>query len=401
MNILFLTLSKIENLNDHDIYQDLMRQFIKNGHNVYVVTPAERRLGLPTSVIECDGGKILRAKVGNQSECSLIEKGISTLTIKRDYAKAIKREFADIHFDLILYATPPITLYPLVKQLKRKHQSITYLMLKDIFPQNAVDIGMMSSGGIVQRVFRSQEKQLYDVSDYIGCMSPANEKYLKAHNQLPESKIEICPNAVDPLPITLEERHRQKNLRDKYNIPKEACTFVYGGNLGKPQGIDFMVQCLKRFVGDSRVYILVIGDGADYGKVETFIEAEQPKNIRLVKRLPRNEYFELMRCADVGLVFLDHRFTIPNFPSRILPYMENYMPVACVTDEVSDVGIIAETNGFGWRCSSSDTDGFAEMVEKVLASDIEDMGIKAREYLEENYTAEACYQQIVSKVEGI
>lgn len=159
-----------------------------------------------------------------------------------------------------------------------------------------------------------------------------------------------------------------------------------------------MVRCLKRFVGDSRVYILVIGDGADYGKVETFIEAERPSNIRLVKRLPRNEYFELMRCADVGLVFLDHRFTIPNFPSRILPYMENYMPVACVTDEVSDVGIIAEANGFGWRCSSSDTDGFTEMVERVLASDIEDMGIKAREYLEKNYTAEACYQQIVSKV---
>ena len=97
-------------MNDHDIYQDLMRCFQKNGDSVYVVTCAEKRKGLQTELYESCGCRILRVKIGNQSGCSLIEKGISTLLIENQFKKAIKKYFNGVKFNLVLYATPPITI---------------------------------------------------------------------------------------------------------------------------------------------------------------------------------------------------------------------------------------------------------------------------------------------------
>lgn len=273
-------------------------------------------------------------------------------------------------------------------------------MLKDIFPQNAVDIGILSTNGLIYKYFCIQEKKLYEISDYIGCMSPANVEFLVSNNPQVKGKVDICPNAISPSFLPKRVGDAKRNKRLEYGIPTDACVFVYGGNLGKPQGIDFMINCVDAISKDTRIYVLIIGNGSEYGKIEAFINREKPANVKLIKHLPRQKYFDIMRCADVGMVFLDYRFTIPNFPSRILPYMENQMPIACVTDNATDVGSIAEANGFGWKCNSNNVDSFLNMVERILQSDIDKMGDKARVYLEENYTTDICYNKIVSKCGG-
>ena len=398
MNVLFLTLSKIYNITDHDIYQDLIREFINHDHFVYVVTPCERQNRKHTEKIDLDRCKILRVRVGNQSNCSMIEKGISTLLITKEYKRAIDLNFNNIKFDLILYSTPPITLVPLIRSLKKTHKAATYLMLKDIFPQNAVDIGLIIPNGIIHKYFRKKEKELYSLSDYIGCMSPKNMEYLVSNNQFVMNKVRLCPNAITPREINYNKRIEQKKMRSKYGISDETCVFVYGGNLGKPQGIDYIIKCFNAIANDKRFFVFIIGNGSEYGKLKKFIDDIKPTNIKLIQYLPQEQYFNVMRCADVGMVFLDYRFTIPNFPSRILPYMENYMPIACVTDDVSDIGIIAEENEFGWKCSSNDVDSFLSMLEKVLISDRNKMGINSRLYLEKNYTTNVCYNEIISNI---
>jgi glycosyltransferase involved in cell wall biosynthesis len=98
----------------------------------------------------------------------------------------------------------------------------------------------------------------------------------------------------------------------------------------------------------------------------------------------------------VGLIFLDHRFTIPNFPSRLLSYMENGMPVLAVTDPNSDVGQIATKGGFGWWCESNDALSFTKTVDLICSQkdQIKSMGQRARAYLEENYTVDTEYEII-------
>lgn len=397
MNILFITMSNIVDLNDHDIYQDLVRTFAENNHSVYVVSPSEKQ---QTELISSAGGFILRVKVGPIYSANLFKKGIATLRIKHHYLKAINKFLGNVKFDLILYSTPPITIAPLIEKLKRKNKCVTYLMLKDIFPQNAVDLGMMSKKGLkgfIYKHFRNQEKKLYDNADYIGCMSPKNLEYLLANNNLDEKKLEICPNALNPR-IYMRDSDAIFKIRNKFGIPENKIILGYGGNLGKPQGIGFLVECLDAARDIEDFFFVIVGDGTEFNKIQKYIDENNPNNLLLLKKLKREEYFALASAFDVGMIFLDYKFTIPNFPSRILPYMEKSIPIACVTDEATDVGDIVEKNRLGWKCYSNDVKQFLDMLKRIKQSDLSIYGANARGFLENQYNSKICYDSIVSKI---
>ena len=394
MNILFLTLLDFKSIQDHNIYADLMREFVRNGHKVFIISPVERRQNQKTSLIQEESVQILKLKIGNTQKTNIIEKGISTVTIEPLYISVIKKYFSDVKFDLVLYSTPPITFCNAIEFVKKRDGAKTYLLLKDIFPQNAVDLGMFSKRGLIYRYFRAKEKALYRISDKIGCMSPANVEYLLKHNpEIPHDQVEICPNAIIPHPVQ-DRTSKKRALREKYGIPDEAIVYLYGGNLGKPQGIPFLVDCLKANMNLPDRYFIICGEGSEYGLLEDFINTCKPGNVKLMRFLPKEEYDLLAAGCDVGLVFLDYRFTIPNFPSRILSYMENEMPILVCTDAATDLGEIAEKNGFGVKCHSNDVGQFGTCMDKLDRSVVQNMGRKAREFLEEHYLAKDCYAVI-------
>jgi len=148
MNILFLTLLDFSTIEESGIYTDLMRKFVKEDHNVYIVSPTEKRKQQPTELIDNGNYKILKLQIGNIQKTNLLEKGISTLTLESKFLKGIKKYFSDLKFDLVIYSTPPITLKKAVKYVKKRDNAKAYLLLKDIFPQNAVDLGMLKKTGI-------------------------------------------------------------------------------------------------------------------------------------------------------------------------------------------------------------------------------------------------------------
>lgn len=396
MNILFLTVTRIEDINSRGIYTDLLRHFVKEGHKVYVASPTERRFGQDTRLIEKDDHTILQIKTLNIQKTNFIEKGIGTILLEYQFEKAINRYFKQIRFDLILYSTPPITLTRIIEKIKTRDRAKTYLLLKDIFPQNAVDIGMMSPKGILYRLFRKKEQKLYQLSDYIGCMSPANVQFLSEHNpEINSEHIEVCPNSVE-----LATNHAvvdKDKIRKKFDIPVDSVVFIYGGNLGKPQGLDFLLRIFESNRDKNDRYFMVVGSGTEYEKVSQWFDVNKPVNAQLLSALPKMDYDELVESCDVGLIFLDPRFTIPNYPSRLLSYMEYKMPVLIATDVNTDIGRIAEENGYGLWCENGDLEKFNLLLDK-LASDPSlrnQMGENGYKFLEENYTVEKSYEIIM------
>src|SRR5690554_6830775 len=109
MNILFLTVSIIDDINKRGIYTDLLRYFINQGHKVYIVSPTERRFKKKTHLIKKENHSILKVRTLNIQKTNSIEKGIGTILLEYQFNKAIKKHFKNIYFDLILYSTPPIT----------------------------------------------------------------------------------------------------------------------------------------------------------------------------------------------------------------------------------------------------------------------------------------------------
>lgn len=397
MNILFLTISRINDLEVRGIYTDLMREFIKNGHTMYIVSPYERRFHQSTGIIESNGAKILKVKTLNIQKTNIVEKGIATLLLESQYLHAINKYWRDVKFDLILYSTPPITFNKVIQTLKKRWNAKTYLMLKDIFPQNAVDLEMFSKKSFLYRMFRSKEKRLYELSDFIGCMSPANCEYVLKHNPTVDAaKVEICPNSVE-LQERPKEDKEQSRLLKELNIPSSKKIFIYGGNLGKPQGIDFLLKVIEENEKRDDSYFVIVGSGTEYIRVKSWFDTHLPQNACLLAALPKAKYDELVSLCDVGLIFLDNRFTIPNFPSRLLSYLEYKMPILMATDVNTDIGRIAEENGFGLWTESGNIDTFMEMMEFMTEDEnrMREMGERGYTFLCENYVVDKSYKAVM------
>ena len=403
MNVIFLTITAFTDISVRGIYPDLLRKFVEEGHKVYVVSPRERRLGIATGLVSQGEATLLGVKTLNIQKTNVIEKGIGTVSLEYQFKSAIKRYLGNISFDLILYSTPPITFPKVIQYLKRKNpNATTYLLLKDIFPQNAVDLGMMSKKGlkgVLYRFFRNKEKKLYALSDYIGCMSPANVQYVLDHNpEVPADRVEVAPNsyqAQEPIPQSVEQRNA---IRSKYGLPLDRPVFIYGGNLGKPQGIPFLIKCLDANSNREDCHFVVVGNGTEYSKLKNWYQSGKKNSVSVFEKLPKEDYDTLVRSCDVGLIFLDYRFTIPNYPSRLLPYLMEKKPILAATDVNTDIGRIAEENGYGYCCPSNSVEAFSEALDRMLHSDLTSMGEAGYRFFQENYTVEHTYNAIVKHI---
>lgn len=395
MNVIFITLGRLTSLDERSIYHDLMREFVKRGDNVYIVTPAERRSNGKTELYDADGAHFLKVRTLNIQKTSMIEKGLGIVMLEWQYNKAIKKYLGNIQFDLVLYTTPPITLAKVVESLKKRNpKSCSYLLLKDIFPQNAVDMGILSKSNPLYKVFRKKEKQLYKTTDYIGCLSPANVEYLHKNDPYyPADRIEINSNSISL--CDLDVPVNKKAIRQLYGLPLDKQIFIYGGNLGRPQGIDFVIRCMDDNKNKEDRFFVIVGTGTELPKLRKWYADVHPSNIIVMDGLSKERYDELVQSCDVGLIFLDRNFVIPNYPSRLLSYLKHRMPIISATDVNTDVGRISEENGYGYWCESAKPEDFTELVDKMLASDIKKMGEKGYEFLKENYLVEQTYDKIV------
>lgn len=400
MNIMFLTLVKINTLKERGIYQDLMREFSQHGHYLYIVSPVERCENQETKVKKEGNTVFLNVKTLNIQKTNFIEKGISTLTIDKLFLRAINKHFSDVKFDLVIYATPPITFTNLIKYIKKRDQAKTYLLLKDIFPQNAVDMQLMSKKGLLYNYFRNKEKELYLISDKIGCMSDANLKFVMEHNPfIAKEKLEVNPNAIELMPLNKEFVYQYKKIHARYGIPENRKIFIYGGNLGKPQGIDFVIETLKAKAEDDRLFFVIVGSGTEFGRMRKWFDTFRPKNALLLSAIPKTDYDLLVQSCDVGLIFLHKDFTIPNYPSRLLSYLEFKLPVLTATDSCTDIGTDVVKNNCGIAVDSANLQEMIKAIDKFVemdTKDFEEMRENSRRFLEREFQVQQSYHKIIN-----
>lgn len=405
MNIVFITLVKIENIEDRNIYSDLIRFFISKGHFITVFSPLERRENKESYIIESPNYRIVRFKSFNLQKIGIVEKLIGTVLVDYLLSRAIKKFLKkETTIDLVLYSTPPITISNSVGFIKKHYKAKTYLLLKDIFPQNAVDLGMVSSKNPLLKYFLHKEKKLYAISDIIGCMSMANVNWLlKHHSYLDARKIEIASNSIE-LSSQKWDIIEKNKAKKQLNIDLEQRVFIFGGNLGIPQGIDFLLNILELYNNDARVVFIIVGSGTEYKKIEERLIKIKSQNIILKPYAPKEEFDNIILAADYGIISLNHKFTIPNYPSRILSLMEARIPVLSITDPNTDINELIEDNNFGVSTINNDIEDVKIKIEFLLNLSMNKrlkMGENAYKCLEENFQVKDTYNTIMNHCKDI
>lgn len=368
-----LLLSIVYSPRQKNIYTDLVEELVKNNHSVTVISSCSNTVQVTNNykVIGFDG-----SIVGKRN---LIKKGIDTILIGKRFINIINKELSDEEFDLVLYATPPITLNKPVKYAKKIFKCKSYLMLKDIFPQNAVDLEMFKKFNPLYWYFRFKEKQLYRISDYIGCMSQGNIEYLLKHNSfIYRSKVGLFYNS-----ISINKDHIAHEQKSNHN---ETC-FIFGGNLGKPQNIDGLLKIINELRDYPLAKFVIMGKGANDYLIKNYIKNNIVSNLEYHDFVPKEEYDMLLEKSDVGMISLDPRFTIPNIPSKMPSYMNMKKPILAITDTNTDLKDIIQGSNSGWWCDANDISSVINTIKYICEHKDEQKvkGADGYKYLCENY----------------
>lgn len=396
MRILLLSSTFPKEEKSANIYTDLAVALTQHGHRLTVVVSEEKKnVKDDSKSIERDM-EVLRVKCGNIYEVNFIEKTISFLTIGFSLIKAIKKNYSNEEFDLILFSSPPVTLNRVVKWCMKKYKCDSYLMMKDIFPQNGLDIGLYTKMNPMYWYFKFQETKLYEISTTIGCMSPKNIEYLNIQSRVPLDKLELFPNSVKIRDFNNISEFKKKQIRQSYGIKKTDIVSVFGGNFGKPQGLDFLEEVLIKYRDKDDCKFLLVGNGTEKDRLFKFIDQKRLTNVLKFDYMQREEFEKLLSACDIGMVFLDKRFTVPNFPSKTLSYFECALPIIAAVDDATDYGDIIEKIDAGFKVKHGNINDFAKKFNKLVINKERrnDMGNNGRKYYEKECNVENCVKII-------
>ena len=393
MRVLFLLLYHPEPHESSNLYADLVDEFVKNGHEVTVVSAAnENQISIPKREKDTE---VLRVKTQKIFNVHPLLKGIATVRVPYQFKTAIKKYFSKRVFDLVVTPTPPITFVDIVAWLKKKYPLQSYLILRDIFPQNARDLGMMKNP-LLFSYFRKKEKRLYRYSDYIGCMSQGNINYVIQHNpEVSPKKFSLLPNWQKVYPIL----ERNESVKEKYGLAGKYIA-IFGGNIGEPQKIENIVALANEYRDNNNIVFLIIGTGTRKKHLEQLVASYRLDNVIIKDQLPRTDYQELVYNSDVGLISLNEKFTIPNIPSKTLSYFNARVPILAAIDPHTDYGKILESSGSGLWSVTGDIKKYKSNFDQLYNNPElrRQMGESGYRYLVEHLTPTHAYKLIM---EGI
>ncbi len=373
-----------------NMHSDFVNAAAKAGHAVTVLALSEKRNGIPSSYQCLDGIHYLTIQCGNIQKTNKYQKVISSVLSNFQILQGARKYLKQETFDVVIWAMSSTLMYYAVHRLAVRFHAPEYLLLKEYWPQDPVDLGAMREGGMIYRVFQFVEKRMMDQADYIGVSSRAAIQYVNDRYPSNTAKCEVCPHCE--LPRAVDKSRREEVLK-KYGIPADKKIFLYGGNFGVSQGIDDMVACIQAASEKKDVFFALLGSGTEYAKAKNALAGME--NVRFYPGIRYNPFLELASVCDCGLIFLYRGYHVPNIPGKLNTYLNAELPIIACVDRTTDAGDIIAEGGAGIKVPSGDTEAFCRAVAQLCNPDTQrTMARNAKKLLCEGYTPERVLQTI-------
>lgn len=402
MNILFLTLS-LPNGNGTvaNMYYDLITEFRNNGHQVTVMTIMNQD---GSTYSEENGLKIIRVKtLQTQNRKNLIIKGIAYALLPYNFKRAYKKHINNKQFDWVFLPTPPITLVDLVSFIKKKSGAKFYLILRDIHPQSAVSIGLIKYK-FMQNYLEKRAKRGYNMANLIGCMSPGNIEFIKNnYSNLNSNKLVLLYNwqkdesGEKSLIITKSN----DNIRIKFGLENKVIA-LFGGNIGYGQRVENLYLLASHYKNNDSIRFIVIGKGVMKEKLIKLVKDDQLDNVFFLDFLPRDEYLQLLKSVDIGLVSINEKYSVPTCPSKAVSYMSLGIPIFAMINPGNDYGKIIEEAGAGYWTIGGDIGNidFSKFDKLLNSNEVRQKASRnGLEFYKQNLTSEVAFKTILKQIE--
>ena len=304
------------------MFHELACECVKCGHDVVVIIPGiNQKTPLEKSVL--DGVTVWKFRSGQIKDIGKVKRAINETLLSTRAWNAIKAEVNPDYFDGIVYYSPSIFFSRLVRKLKKVCGCKSYLVLRDLFPQWAVDEGLMKQGSIIEKYFRFFETLNYEAANHIGLMSQNN---LTLFNNRTDNVYQttILRNWAAFTPF--DSQGSGFSYRDKLNL-KNKVIYFYGGNIGHAQDMANLMRLARDMQSYSQAHFLFVGQGDEVELINKLATVWELDNFTYLPSVTQEEFKHLLSEVDVGLFSLAHSHTAHNFPGKLLGYMVESLPI--------------------------------------------------------------------------
>lgn len=385
------------------LMQELAEGLKKRGHNIWVATvypkhylPKELE-GKKFEQFSNEAGiKVIRIKTFPLKKVNFIVRGVSQLLLPFLFFKKIKKYIDNL--DAVIVYSPPLPLALIGGMIKRYYGAKFILNIQDIFPQNAIDLGILKGWKHKPAVwlFEWIEKIVYKKADKITFHSDGGRKFLIEKKGVPAEKIITLHNWIDIEPF--KNLSKDISFREKFGLSGKF-VFVFGGIMGPAQGLEFMVKVARKVSDLKDLFFLLVGDGTEKLKIEKAISDLGVKNVIIKPFVSKEEYPYLIKDFDVGFVCLSAENKTSFVPGKILGYMAAGKPIAAFLNKESDGFSVLKEAKCGYAAKSDDLEEAEKIIREIYANknNLKEMGENGFKYALENLTVEV----IVKKIEKL
>ena len=371
--------------------RDLSKEFAHQGHDVTVMIASPELQ--ESSRIEIIGGiRVIRLRTPKTKDVSYLRRTIGEFLMPHAMLRNLKKtSISSESWDAIIWYSPTIFLGPIVKKLKKTNDCPSYLIIRDIFPEWAVDMGLMGRG-LPYRFFKMVATYQYSIADVIGVQTSGNLAYFHRDTNKSIPRIEVLHNWLADAP----------NIGCSIAIGNTALKgrkiFVYAGSMGIAQGMDILLDLAAQLKQREDIGFLFVGRGSDSVRLREQSEARELGNVLFFDEIDPDEIPGLYAQCHIGLVALDRRHKTHNIPGKFLSYMQASLPVLAIINAGNDlVDLISETH-VGAVATDHSADHLAKLAEDLLSKIDQDPDIKSRckKLSESMFSANAAVQQIAT-----
>lgn len=376
--------------------RDLVREFVEQGHSPTVVVPTQG-LTEPWLIERCDGITHLRVRTPRTKDIDYVRRTLNEMRLPHVLLRALRHSGLNTEaWDGIVWYSPTIFLGPMVRALRRESRCRSYLILRDIFPEWAVDMGLMRRG-LAYRFFKWIERGQYQVADTIGVQTPANLPYLNDWSKGAGRQLEVLQNWLRPA------TDQGCRIRIDTTLLAGRRIIVYAGNMGVAQGMDVFVDLAIRMQHRRDVGFLFVGRGSDAARFAAVAADAGLDNTLFHDEIEPQEIPGLLRQCDVGIVALDPRHHSHNIPGKFLTYMQAGIPVLARINPGNDLERMINESKVGRVSIGGDAAELQRLAEDLLADPhaVEDARRNGQELSERLFSSSAAVKQIISALEPL
>lgn len=379
------------------LVHDLAIEFHRRGHDVIVAAPDDT-IDRICDIREEEGITVIRVRTGAIKGAGLVRRFVNEWRLSSVMWAAAKDYFRDHPCEMILFYSPTIFFSSLVKRLKRAWNCRTYLILRDIFPQWAVDAGVLKRGSAPHRFLRRAELRQYAVADLIGVQSPANLDYFQnadVRNAAGTTPLEVLFNWT-----ATEQVQDATTLRQKLKLDDKT-VFFYGGNIGVAQDMDNVIRLAESMRDQCGAHFLLVGDGSETQRLMELVDSRKLTNVTIHPAVSQQEYLAIVGEFDVGLITLDHRLRTHNIPGKLLSYLRQGLPILASINPDNDLRQVIDDAEAGLVCLNGEDHQFTANAMRLF-EDKEmrrHMGRNARQLLEQMFSVEIAADRILAHLD--